>query len=101
MGIESIVGKDNGLGIPASSRSKVFQAFQRIHPAAARGEGVGLTLVHRMVARHGGAIWARGAVNQGATFQFTLTPGAHPPADAATGEDVAPSWQPTDREGSR
>ncbi len=64
--------KDNGRGIPASSRDKVFRAFQRLHPDAARGEGMGLTIVSRVVERHGGRVWFESGVGQGTTFFVTL-----------------------------
>ena len=79
----------------------LFCPFHRLHRGSEfSGEGIGLATAARAVQRHGSVLWAQGAVNQGATFHFTLTPGAHPPADAATGEDVAPRWQPSDHEGS-
>jgi len=49
--------RDNGLGIPEAHQPKVFIAFQRLHPEAAQGEGIGLALVRRVLERHGGRIW--------------------------------------------
>jgi len=72
--------KDNGLGIAASARDKVFLAFQRLHPKAAPGEGIGLTLVRRVVERHGGKIWFTSAVGEGTSF-FVSLPAV--PADEA------------------
>lgn len=64
--------KDNGLGIEPEHLSKVFLAFQRLHPTVAPGEGIGLPLVRRMVERHGGRIWVESAVGQGSTFFVSL-----------------------------
>lgn len=64
--------KDNGLGIAAEHLAKIFLAFQRLHPTAAPGEGIGLPLVRRMVERHGGRIWVESAVGEGSTFFVTL-----------------------------
>jgi signal transduction histidine kinase len=64
--------RDNGLGIPAAYMSKVFRAFQRLHGEVAKGEGIGLALVRRMVERHGGRVWAESAEGAGSTFFVVL-----------------------------
>jgi signal transduction histidine kinase len=64
--------KDNGLGIPEAYQSKVFGVFQRLHPNAAPGEGIGLPLVRRMVERHGGKIWLESKDGEGTTFFIAL-----------------------------
>lgn len=64
--------RDNGLGIGSACQAKVFQAFQRLHPTAARGEGMGLAIVRRVVERHGGRIWLESTENQGTVFFVSL-----------------------------
>jgi len=66
--------KDNGLGIPEKFQNKVFLAFQRLHPQAAEGEGMGLTLVRRIVERHGGKVWVHSREGEGSTFYVALPP---------------------------
>jgi len=64
---------DNGIGIPAESRDRLFGLFQRVNPAAAHpGSGIGLAICKRIVERHGGRIWVESTPGEGSTFYFTL-----------------------------
>lgn len=78
--------RDNGVGIPLEFQERVFQLFRRLHLPDERGggAGAGLTIVRRMVERHGGTVELESAPGEGSTFYITLSGQPNVPEGAAS-----------------
>ncbi len=64
--------EDHGIGIPSTQRNRVFQPFIRLLMTEAPGDGIGLTIIQRIVELYGGKVWIDGVEGSGCTVQFTV-----------------------------
>lgn len=64
--------QDNGEGLTEQDQSKLFQAFSRLNPKVAKGHGLGLSIVDRIIKRLDGEVGIESEIGQGSTFYFTL-----------------------------
>ena len=81
-GVTAYWVRDDGVGFDMAGAADLFQPFRRLHAEREfQGMGIGLAIVQRVIARHGGSIWAESAPGRGAVFRFTL--GAPRPEETA------------------
>jgi PAS domain S-box-containing protein len=90
--------RDNGCGFDPAAAEKIFEPFRRLHDEEEiDGTGMGLAIVERIVARHGGQVWAEGAPGRGACFFFTLPGRPSTSPSASPSPSTCPGSTPSSR----
>ncbi|MBI4825380.1 MAG: PAS domain S-box protein [Nitrospirae bacterium] len=64
--------EDNGIGIAPEDQGKIFEVFQRLHPEEVKGEGIGLSIVSKILERHNGKVWVESELGKGSRFYVAL-----------------------------